>query len=737
MIRKSIFSVILLFVISILSFSFVLVDVKFEGLNNVTKQDLESYYKDYIGKDVNENAINDIISSIDETGYFEEIQYKLNNVENDENKKILNINVVEYPPVKKVNYDIKGPGIIDIETIKKEVTLKEGKPLSFSNFWESINKIADLYSNKGYLVATPRSQNKDFGFVYVSGTISEDNEVTFSIKEYVLYNIEFNVVSNDEEFKNAFKDVVKSVSFKKYADYEKKNWFERIFDSEKDYVPSQQVLQTIFQTLSKYVYVKVVDLSVEESQSKFPAKTLLITVTDNTITQQPLKIKGIRTVGNTLFTQKELIGDTTEGTYTNFQILSKVQQVKNTYDSKGYFIDLNLGMDEEGYLNIKITEIKVGQVKISGNDVTKNYVFDDVISIKPGSFLNRAELQNTYIELTKLNFFKNADIGIEPVENDNTKVDVVIKLTEKDKKFDFNGGITWGPVKDKPWWDGIAALLSISTTNPFGYGENFSVSLQKALSTTDLSLSAGIRKPFELPIIFSNSLTYKNYPSNDGNESKLSYSVNVNTLKTPLGQFGIGTSYNDVTISATDTSESTNTKTLALSGNYLYETLDNLYVPMKGYSFSIYGTKYFPLSENGSDALSYLSELTLHIPLSSSASFATRLVAGQVFQTSGEPITYELAGINQVRGVKSTDKGPVIGLNNNEIRFKAPEQMFYISLFYDLGFVDSEYRLDKLVSSAGIEFGLTVPMFGLIRVGWGIPIPSTNLNFYFIFGKTF
>ncbi|MEN3041860.1 MAG: hypothetical protein ABDH59_00915, partial [Fervidobacterium sp.] len=65
------------------------------------------------------------------------------------------------------------------------------------------------------------------------------------------------------------------------------------------------------------------------------------------------------------------------------------------------------------------------------------------------------------------------------------------------------------------------------------------------------------------------------------------------------------------------------------------------------------------------------------------------------------------------------------------------DQMFYISLFYDLGFVDNIFSFNKLVSSAGIEFGLTVPIFGLIRAGWGIPIPSTQLNFYFMFGKTF
>ncbi|MCX7653840.1 MAG: BamA/TamA family outer membrane protein [Fervidobacterium sp.] len=732
MIKKGIFVLTLVLLLTVFSFSFILESVQFEGLKMLTSSELEECYKMYVGRDVNENAVYEILSNLDDTGYFDEIDYQI--VEGKEpGKKILKIKVIENEPVKKVNLEVVGPGVLDKESIQKELKLKEGKPFSFAKFWESIDSIAKLYSSKGYLVATPKSQDKSFAFVYVGGKV-EESEISFLVTEYVLYDLEFDVVSEDEDLKKEFAKIKSEIGVKKYRDYESKNWFEKIFDSEKDYVPTLQTIQGIFQSISKYVYFRVVDMSVQQTGSKIPAKSISITLTDNTVVRQPLKLKGIKTVGNTVFMQKELIGETKEDTYTNYAILSKIQQIKDKYDRAGYFIDLNLSLDDEGYLNIKITEIKVRNVKLSGNNVTRDYVFNDVISVKPGDYLKKGELQNTYIELSKLNFFKNVDIGIEPVEGDSSKVDVVIKISEKDKKFDFQGGVTWGPVKDRPWWEGIAGLLSLSTTNPFGYGENISISLQKALSTTNLSLTAGIRKPFGLPVLFNNTFSYQDNPKDGGTESKLSYSVELNTLKTPLGQFGIGVGYKDTTY-ATDTT--LNTKTVSISGNYVYETLDNLYVPMKGFSFTLTGTKYIPLSEKGSDALSYLGELTFHIPLDQSISLAFRLLSGQVFQTAGEPVTYELTGLNQVRGVKSSDKGTVIGLSNNEIRFKAPDQMFYISVFYDLGFVDNIFSFNKLVSSAGIEFGLTVPIFGLIRAGWGIPIPSTQLNFYFMFGKTF
>jgi len=187
--------------------------------------------------------------------------------------------------------------------------------------------------------------------------------------------------------------------------------------------------------------------------------------------------------------------------------LKTIQKVKDKYDKSGYIVNLNLETDKEGYLYIVVSETKVRNVKITGNERTKTYVFDDLIAVKPGDYLNRNQLQVTYIELKKSNFFKDVNLNFEPVDNDS--VDIVVNVLEKDKKFDFQGGITWGPVKNKPWYEGFAGIISLSSTNPFGYGENFSVSLQKALSTTDLSLNFGIRKPFEMPLSISSSISFK------------------------------------------------------------------------------------------------------------------------------------------------------------------------------------------------------------------------------------
>lgn len=728
--------VLVLITFSAFAFSFTLKDVQFEGLKTVTKDELLPFYQSYLGKDVNENAVNNILSSIDETGYFESIDYELAN-DSTTDTKILKIKLVENAPVKKVSIEINGPGLISKENLQSSITLLEKKPFSFTKFWESIDNIANAYSSEGYMVATPRSQDKSFAFVYVTGSVGDDETVTFKVSEYVLYDVKFEVVSQDNEFQKEFEKIQSSLNLKKYVDYEKKDWFTKLFDSEKDYVMKLQSLQTLFQDLTKYLFVRIVNIYTEEVESKYPAKNIIITVMDNTVLTQPVYLNGVKTKGNTLFTQKELIDETSEGTYTNFAILKKMQDVKDKYDKAGYFINLNLEAGEDNTLNILITELKVRNVNVEGNSVTKDYVFDDLIYVKPGDFLKRDALQLTYTEIYKSNFFDAIDFNIQPVESDTSLVDVTILLTEKTKKFDFQGGVVYAPVTDpsKQWWEGFGGTLSLSTTNPTGNGENLSVSFQRDFTLTQLSLSGGIRKPFTWPVIINGAVNYQSATIDGTTTSNISYSAGLNTLKTPLGQFGISMKYEDTTESS---STSVTSSTLSFPVSYVYETLDNLYVPMNGYSFSLTGTKYFPMSANGSDALSYSAELTLHFPLTKEISFASRVLAGQVFQTSGKEISYSLTGLNQVRGIKTSATGSVIGLTNNEIRFKQQNSLSYFSLFYDAGFVSNEYDFQNVQMAFGAELGITVPMFGLLRFGFGVPVSdATHPNTFILIGKTF
>lgn len=715
--------------------AFILKDVQFEGLKTVKLEELTDLYKNYLGKDVNEAAISDIVSSIDRTGYFEDISYQL--VDGPDGTKLLRIKVQENKPVAKVELNVKGPGVVEREALQGALALVENKAFSFEKFWESISKLEKLYSERGYIVATPRTGDRSTAFVYITGVLDGQN-VRFNITEYVLYKLDFDVYSDDKEFVEEFDKLKSEFGIKQYKDYESKNWFLRLFDSEKDYVPTRVALQSLIQSMSRYVYFRIIGVDAQEVQAAQPAKTLVVGVLENRLTAGPIQLKGVRVKKNTLFSQSELIGETVPGTYTNFGLLRYVQKVKDKYERAGYFIDLSLEADPEGYLDILVTEYRVGQVRYVGNDVTARHTFEDLVQVKPGDFLTRSALQSTYFELTKTNFFKAVDLGIEPSKSTPGTLDVLVKIVEKDKKFDFQGGVAYGPVKDRPWWDGIAGFVTLSTTNPTGNGENLSLNLQKSLANTNLNLAAGIRRPFGWPIVLNGTFKFESSESpNATSTTSLVYSLGVGTIKTPLGQLGGELKVDDYTEASSQTTNQY--QTLVLSGNYTFETLDSFQVPMSGVSLTAYAYKYFPLNVAGSDALSYLAEFTVHIPLLPNLSVASRVLAGQVFQTSGKPVTYALTGLNQVRGLSSPSlSGSNIGLLNTELRYKEREVPFYASIFYDIGFVSNAFDFSNPKSSYGVEFGLVVPILGLVRFGWGVPAGEAfDPKFYWILGKTF
>jgi len=169
----------------------------------------------------------------------------------------------------------------------------------------------------------------------------------------------------------------------------------------------------------------------------------------------------------------------------------------------------------------------------------------------------------------------------------------------------------------------------------------------------------------------------------------------------------------------------------------IYENLDDLIIPSDGIFLSATLQKYFNISGNAPVALKMQEEFSLHLPIKNTYfGFATRLYAAQIFQQSGVDITNYLEGLNSLRGANLA--GDMALLLNNDFRYinKDGEIPFYVALFLDTGYVGSSYDFSVPFEwSTGVELGLNVSMFGLIRIGEAYY--NDNWNFYFLMGKTF
>lgn len=360
---KKILTLMLLFLFSIIYFSAVLDDVIIENLKTVSLDELKPLYEKYIGFDVNETAVDNILSSIKATGYFSMVEWT--KVATDDHFELI-IKVEENDPVSKINLNIYGVELIPRETLEASVTLKEGKAFSMSQLKNTIENLTELYQKENYIVSNVFSQNKDQSFVYITGKIN-GSQVDLSITEYALYDLEF--TGNIDGLDEVLTKIKKEVNLKLYKNYLEKSKLLRIFDSEKNYYPKFSDIQNLYQILSKYVYFSPLsDIQFVPANTEKPSKILKVFVVQNLIVKTPTYIEKI-SVNSTLYDFSNLA--TTPATFTNLDLLNLVQAVKERYDKDEYFININPILKGNEFI-IDVTEYKFGEVKIEGNTRTKN-----------------------------------------------------------------------------------------------------------------------------------------------------------------------------------------------------------------------------------------------------------------------------------------------------------------------------------------------------------------------------
>lgn len=89
-------------------------------------------------------------------------------------------------------------------------------------------------------------------------------------------------------------------------------------------------------------------------------------------------------------------------------------------------------------------QARIKNVKISGNDRTKEHVIRRELRTIPGELFSRADLIRSQRELGQLNYFNQETIGINPIPNpDDGTVDIQYKLEEKSSdQLELSAG--WG-----------------------------------------------------------------------------------------------------------------------------------------------------------------------------------------------------------------------------------------------------------------------------------------------------
>ena len=740
------FLVIMLTVLALVAFSIRISKVKFVGLENVSKTQLEVLLKGYLGEEVPISAVADEIEMmkklIMDTGYFSDVKSRSDFDE--ENNLIVEFIVKENPVVQKVEYKINGPKLVKESGIASSITVKEGTILNTNDLRDTVENIKKLYGEAGYFL------------VSVQPELNPSTVLTINIDEYGVWDIIF---KGEGEKDIRFDELKKGLGFQTLKDYYNTPWLLRWIKDKKKSYPKVEDVQRMLSFLSQKYYFVSINIKPQPASPKDvedKVVNLVFYTALRKIVEDGSLIKDVKVIGNSLVKTQE-IGSIVSGLkgrkVTNIEVLKTAQKILDLYNQKGYLMTWMDVKYESGVLWFKILEKRIKHVVyefISPNgdcrvdyisdtketkdygcnfNHTKEFLIDDLVTIRTGDPLYQSKLADTYGAINRSNYFEKVDI-LPLGSKESTQVDILIKMKEKEKKFQFMGALSWGPPgKDKAFWEGFGGQLSLSTVNPWGRGQNISFSTSLGFKLKSISLSYGLPRPFMLPMKFDTALSY-NYITDatptTPSTSTVNYSISLSTLPVMNNIFSVYYRVGAILPSWKYTN--------VVGVSHVWDSRDSALNPTKGFMIHESFEKGGLMPSEGKSYYKVTGDFGVYFPIYGNFYFALKGFGGYVYNENGEELIIP-APFDTVRG--QAISGEYVYRLSPEVRYslyKYPIPVNVVS-FYDFGRgADDIKELSDFVSSIGIGLNIVAPMLGPIEVGIAYKTPLCKWDIYFVFG---
>lgn len=665
-------------------------EIRLSGNENVSDQDVLGELGISEGDSVTEEALDEKVQNVKESGYFQDVQ---SSTEIEEGEVYLTLELEEYPVLEEIQFE--GVELIAERKLKrslKDAGIKKGEVINRDDLNEGLENILEKYENQGYPLIN-------------TGNIQINETLTVEV-------IEGELASNRVE---GISSVPEEVAM-------------GMIETTKGEPVVLQELQDTYQNLQSSAYFDSVELVPAQGYSKSDI-ILRWVLSERVVIDEPVEADGIRLSGNTVFTEEELEGliqRLPEGEVTNYDVLRALAPVYEKYETEGYsLVDISFDDLEDDTLVLEISEGEITEISIEGNTKTATRIITNKLLLSEGDIYNEQLMTDSRRMILDLGYFSKAE---PEVERTSEGVKLVITVGEKSRLNSINGGLTWSD-------GGLGGQIQLSTKNLFGVGQDVSLNLSRKFSL-DSKFDGSIEwKNTYYPsgFNFTKLRLYRNVGSNQGFEASFGYPLSSN-LSLELG-------YNADWITEEDTSSASLTN--ILSADLIYDDRINPTFPTGG------GRRSLKIEKAG-DFAPGLSFTQMTFKNSFFQSLPDLEITGDRGQVLGlnfqlglgidTPSNYqpEFAGENSIRGLGESLRATNYGFFNGEYRLELLPGQLYMSSFVDSGMEISGPDKYDFRSTAGFEANLQ--LFGHLRIGVAWPLSEDFgyvPNFYFGMGPIF
>jgi len=465
------------------------------------------------------------------------------------------------------------------------------------------------------------------------------------------------------------------------------------------------------------------DAKIKNARLEFDRDSTFVDITITIEEGEKILIGKIIFSGNQILKEKDVtaVFETKAGKVLDDNTLNNdIKALLALYESKGYpfakagIEDISV-YEENKIRKLKISiainelsKIQIDNVKISGNETTRDYVILRELKVNKDKKVTKESLDNMKERLDRLNIFEKVDEPKIYNSRNSKRTGLLINVKEGNTNT-FDGIIGYvPPATDKE--DGyLTGLVNVSFRNLFGTGRRIDAKWQQEVKATQ-ELEFKYREPYfaGLPLDLNTSFAQR---IQDTTYTKRKFDIKGDVLLTDKFTVTFIGGYDRV-IPVDDSTrifKIADSRILFSGFEVKYDSRDNIYIPGRGILFRTsytYGDKkIFNLDKlqgfgfSGNFSLQkYTGELDVYYTLLKKQTNLLKFFAGEVVSDRIEDADYfRIGGNRNIRGYRDEQfLASKLMYSNIEPRYSLSRKSFFFT-FFDFGYYYKKEDLANLI----------------------------------------
>jgi len=708
------------------------ISIKAEGNELVSSERIFSLLQTKVGESFSEITINEDVKRLYKSGYFSDVKV----VEQEEKEGIVILIKVEENPII-VNISIRDNRIFRKSEIGKAVPFKVGDLYSEKKLKDAMIAINDLYEKKGIFFTELKPEVK---------IIEKKATILFYLKEgkagrITEIQIEGNKTFSDKKLKRLMK--IKERGFFRLGTFKK----EALKEDEKKIV--------VFYKEEGFPNAQINEVKVVPDKEKRKIAVIIV------IDEGARFYLGERKIeGSIIFPPDELkekLFLKAGSPYVEEDINREKESLRAYYLDQGFLLariepspvfNSASGRIDVTYKIEPGNLISIEEIKIKGNNITKDNVIRRELKIKPGEVFSGKKLRKSIVNLSDLGYFNDIDVDTEPGSQAD-KRDLILKVDEMEKTglFSFGGG--YSSIDKFIGFAGVEQRNFDWKDWPHFVGGGQSIKLRADFGAKRRNFFLSFTNPwiFDKPISFGFDAYSTKKEWNEYTEKRIGGDIRLERrfldelyiLSTMVKSEEIEISDLEAGTSADLKKEEGKNRINSITVGLTRDSRDSKIKPTSGSRNSV-TVEYAGLGGD-KEFTKEILDSTFYFPLPKNFILSQHLQFGIAYGNIPIYEKFYAGGAETIRGYQELSVGPqdalsnAVGgksilLENLEISHPLYKDILYWAVFFDAGNVWDEIKnfdLGELKKGVGAGIRIKVPFFQIpIRIDYGYPLDTVS-----------